>query len=57
VIYKHSEARSAQAKGCLEELDSVLKKWNFKLVPSLYPFIINGYDSTVLNLAEGIKEQ
>lgn len=57
MIYKHSEARSAQAKGCLEELDSVLKKWNFKLVPSLYPFIINGYDSTVLNLAEGIKEQ
>jgi len=54
--YAHGPARSAQAKGCIEELDAVLKKWNFKLVPSIFPFITAGYEDNILVMAEGYRD-
>lgn len=54
--YLHAEARGVQARECLKEIDDVLRKWNFKLVPTIMPFITRGYTPTVLDFAEGYHE-
>lgn len=54
--YLFNEARGAQARECLKELNEVLKKWDYRLVISIHPFLTKGYTPTILEIAEGYSE-
>lgn len=58
--YKFADARGAQARGCLLEIEEVLAKWNFRIVPGVHPFITRGYEAgsgIMQNLSEGYEDE